>query len=488
MPLGTHDDAGWIARAVLARTLEGEPARLDTIPPSVLPGDLRTIWEATSAALDDGATGDALVPAVIGKGVPAATVAGLIGHECRVLISSVEVGLDLLIDLCALKEAMRTAEQIPAAIAVGDGKRAVERTLAFLEQVREGRHHDEVADLSAWRQAPAAAFHVGGFLQTGSVTMISAKGGTMKSLLTLTLWVRLAAGVGGTWLDAFPLVSRPMRVLLIDAECGAARIQRRLRELVMGGEFGADVVDAAAPNIIPKTAEVLRDRGRLLSTLPRLAKQHDADVVVVDPLRCLMPEHVESENDNLALGRVIDDLGAMALREGISVCVIDHDSKEGKIARGASAKQDAASYVGHLTVPDDGDRDYRELAMVKQRDPGGSDRLAMVVRRGAPVDDESGGQLYPVRFEGTELRKRLTAPEQANEEADRDARIVDAVKSLYANTHQGASARAIEGKSGVSKSHINRRIPYLVRLGMLYRPEDRGPVYPSSARPLGGAS
>lgn len=484
----------WTARAVLARVLSGEAARLEMIPAGMLPPALGAVWSATADGIEDGLAGDALLRHVLTRsGVEAAFVGALIGDEHAGLIRSAPSGVARLVEICSRHEAARFAERLPEEIASGDGVRAAQRVVELLRQSQPHADKPTPADLRDWRKAPAAQFYAGGFVQPGSVTLLSARGGGGKSLLTLSLWLRLGRGAGGDWLGALPLAPLPLRVLLVEAECGEARIERRIREMVMGGELSADDVDAALENLIALTAERLTRRGRLLEWLPDLVREHDADVVAIDPIRCLLPEDLESENDNLAFGRIVDDLVGLALRAGVAVVVVDHDSKDGRVGRGASSKQDAAAFVGHLTAPDETDPDYRELRLGKQRDPGAASAVAFAVRRGAPVDDGSGGTLFPVRFDPADLRPTLntiTTPTGASRRAvsaqdvtDADLRVIAAVKTLFKETSRGVTVRAVSERAGLGKSAAAESLARLVRLKLVHRPEDRGPVYPPSEAP-----
>lgn len=473
--------AVWIARAVLARVLEGEAVRLDRIPASILPTELGLVWSAASDALDEGASPEAVLERVLRSGVTPAFVGTLIGDPHRELIATATAGLDQLAEICALREAVRAAEALPAVIATGDGVEAARKALALAEAAHVGSNRPRAADLSDWRTARPATFYVGGVVQPGAVTMLSARGGVGKSLVTLALWVRLAAGTGGLWLGAFPLTPRPLRVLLIEAECGEARTERRLRELVMGGELQPQDVDAALDGLVPYTAEGLRDRGRLLERLPELARDADADVIVLDPLRCVLPTDLESENDNVAVGAILDDLVGMALRDERAIVVIDHDSKQNGALRGASSKGDAAGYVAHLTAPDESDESYRELRMAKQRDPGGERLAAFEVRSRA---DESG--LFPVSFVPVEPRQLVTVGggrRASGAAPNNDATILLAVKKLYEETGHGVSVRAVVEETGVKHTTVTIALRRLVEAGLLHRPEPRGPAYPPSARP-----
>lgn len=110
---------------------------------------------------------------------------------------------------------------------------------------------------------------------------------------------------------------------------------------------------------------------------------------------------MDDENANVHVGRVVDDLVGLAKRTGVAVLIVDHDSKAGVAARGASAKTDSAEFVWHLVRPDDEDPDYLELQNEKSRDPVPASAIGL--RR---VCGEPEGGLHPLRFERTSLRRK----------------------------------------------------------------------------------
>lgn len=264
----------------------------------------------------------------------------------------------------------------------------------------------EPTALASWRTAKPADWIVEGFLAHDCVTLLSARGGRGKSLLALDLLLRLAAGLDGDWLGAYHIVPHPYTVALLDAECGTSRLERRVRELVMGDAFEPEQVDAATSRLCVFPAESIPRKPLALQALPLLLADRPIDIVAVDPLRSLLPDAVNDENDNMQLGRVLDYLLALAKRFRCAMLVVDHDRKDETSARGAAAKGDAAEFVAHLTAPDKADRDYMELVMEKQRDPGGEVRTA-IVRAGKPKTEDG---LWPVRFERAPLRE--TAPDR----------------------------------------------------------------------------
>ncbi len=273
-----------------------------------------------------------------------------------------------------------------------------EVTFGFEEQLKLADVIGAPVKLYGWRDAEPAVWLVRGFLQRSAVTLISAGGGRGKSLLIHDM-IFHGAAPAPAWLD-IELPASPLHVAVIEAENGINRLRRRTGELVAGGAFPAEVADLAAQNIDFFPADGLRDRGRVLSALPLLLSFKQYDLLVLDPLRSFLPDTASDENDNVLIGKLLDFLVALAKRFKVAILVVDHDSKSGMAARGASSKQDAAEMVAHLTAPDADDPNYLLLTMTKQRDPGGSPRIG-IQRVTSPMTPEG---LCPVRFERVELR------------------------------------------------------------------------------------
>lgn len=334
---------------------------------------------------------------------------------------------------------------------------------------------DPVA-IDHWRESQAPRWLVEGFLARSGVTLLSAKGGAGKSLLVTDLAVRLAAGDEGEWLGAFHISPGPIRVAIVEAENGANRILRRVRELVMGDAFPPELADAARDGLKLFPAESLQHREHIIETLPALIAEWSIDVVILDPLRSFLPTEVGDENDNVAIGRVLDNLVSSAKRSMAAIMVLDHDSKAGGAARGASSKQDAAEIVWQLSMPDSNDDDYYELKAHKQRDPGGPSRLALTRVKG--YRDESG--MRPIRFDRADIREPNGRTSETS--STLDDRIVALVEKVNKATGHGLSVRRCADELSVSKDKIHRRAKYLSTSGRIYQPQG-GSLYPLGAYP-----
>jgi 5S rRNA maturation endonuclease (ribonuclease M5) len=335
------------------------------------------------------------------------------------------------------------------------------------------------ADLREWRKAEPVHWLIEGILQRGSLTLLSARGGTAKSLLALEASIRLSAGDIGPWLGVFEHAEEPLKGVYVDAECGRARIMRRIRELVMGDSFPPEVADLALPNLQVFSVETIAERGGVVHALPGLLEGRDVDYVVLDPLRSFMPANIEDENSNTCVGRLMDELVGIAKQHSVALLVIDHDSKSGTVARGASSKLDAAEMVLHLERPyEEEDPHYLELTTVKARDPGGAPKVAVQRVVGAPLNG-----LHPIRFEKTDLRKQAPVAEDDPQLSE----VVAVVEDHYQREGTGCTTRQVAEALSISIGKVSALASQLVTHGRLYRPDDvpqrQRQLYPLAARP-----
>lgn len=318
------------------------------------------------------------------------------------------------------------------------------------------------ADLSSWKDAGPPPWLVEGLLQRGCVSLFSARGGVGKSLLTLDLILAITSG-RARWLD-FPIVpDGGYSAVLIEAECGGPRLARRIRELVLGGSLLPEDVKKALQNLRVHAADGILERFEAIGALERLLKRKSRDLVVLDPLRSFLPLEVEDENDNVAVGRVLDHLVGLAHRFHAAILVVDHDSKTGITGRGASAKQDSAGFVLHLARSKKKAAHELELALEKARDPAGADSIGIRVVRGKRTAEG----LYPVRFEheaASSVRSKIA-----------DEEILDAVAGL-ASEKGSVGPSALAQAFDVHKSTVSRWLKPLVAAGKLRRAPKQGHV------------
>lgn len=221
----------------------------------------------------------------------------------------------------------------------------------------------ELVNAAAWL-APAAALPapkpiLTDFLDAGGKMLVAGPSKARKSFFVLELSARLAMGTPEFLTLKIP---GPRRVLCIQPEITAAHYQRRLARVVKA------IVgpDADPPACLADRLAILNCRGADLchalahGALADLARQHRADVVVIDPVYKLLEEGTEDSADFRALLAGFDRL---AERTGAAVIYVHHYAKgtagdRDTIDRGAGSgwlgrDMDAGLYLDtHDTEPD----------------------------------------------------------------------------------------------------------------------------------------
>lgn len=312
-----------------------------------------------------------------------------------------------------------------------------------------------------WREVKPPQWLVEGFLQRGSVTMLSGKGGLAKSLLTQDLFIRLASGENYpdlAWLGGFRIKTPAARVVVIEKENGANRFHRRCHELVLGGAFSDEVVDEAFSRLTLFSADGITKPEVVIDALHPLCDEHTPDLIVLDPLRSFLPTSVDNENDNVSIGRVVDKLVQVAKSRNIAILVVDHDSKAGGYLRGASAKADAGEFIAHLTAPEEDDLDLLKLEMKKQRDPGGQHETFFRRSRCAPPMDMPG--FFPIAF----------VPETRPQDGgltDRERAVLQVIEETTTVHTLSELKNEMQKSRNFSPATTSRAISVLVRSGLI---------------------
>ncbi len=346
------------------------------------------------------------------------------------------------------------------------------------------------ADLSSWRTTAGLSWIAEGFLPRTGVAMVSAGTGVGKSILLQDLMLRLAAGVGDRWLGAYELSEEPFKVCIIERENGALRFMRRARELVLGNALTASEVDLALGCLDTRHARGIAHPELVVKSLREIHESVGADLYWLDPLRGFLPADVDNENDNVVMGRVVDALVSFTQDARTCCLVVDHDSKAGAVARGASAKLDAVEFALHITRPSPEDEDYFQAERVKSRDPSRAPRLVSFRRVcGEPIADGSGGWLHPVRFEGCDRQEIAKANERQAAALARRLAVLRLVEERWASQQTGTRPNHVVGYFEARGEECNERTArrdleaLLAQVpAVVFRPSDRGPVYPIAAR------
>lgn len=391
-------DVETLGRAVLSLAIMGEPARLDYVSADAFSPTLGRIWRALKDRLEAGEEPDPLALAHA-AGVPTSEVAALIGHADGRLIVSAAAGVARLVELQGRREAVRLSEQLPAALAAGDGA----ETLAAIHRYLTPPEPEGPApfDLTGWREIAEPKYRVRGVLLEDGLTLVSGARGVGKSSLLLDLMLRLAAGVPDPWIEDYAMPGAPVRCLILDVENGGPRIAWRIRCLVCGGALTAAQADAAVQNLV--VLDRLREAHKIVAEgrLREWTRQHGAQVVFLDPLRQLLPPGAD-QNDPIVVGQLVHAMRDQLHDAGASGIVADHDNRAGGPCSGSVAKQDAADVVLWVEASKE-DRDALTLSAIKVRDALVTPRTYFRRVRGAGM----------LRFE------RTTEPEAGDTETGR---------------------------------------------------------------------
>jgi hypothetical protein len=194
----------------------------------------------------------------------------------------------------------------------------------------------------------------GKHLLRGTVSGTAAFGGTGKSAKAIA--EALAMASGRALLGVVP--PRPLRVLLINLEDDRVRMNKRiaaamkfynLKPAVIGGRF--TVIASGEYQLKIATQEragVTVPDEAAIAALIKLITDQQFDVVSIDPLR---RTHRVNENDNTAIGEVVECYGRLAAAARCAVHLYHHTRKSGggevsiESARGAIAFVDTCRSV-----------------------------------------------------------------------------------------------------------------------------------------------
>lgn len=331
-----------------------------------------------------------------------------------------------------------------------------------------------------WRTADPPEWIVDGLVARGILTCLSGKPGLKKSFLSLSLAMHIAALEGTDWLGTFR-VRRTGKVGFLDGECGARRLARRVRELVMGGEFTADEADLALGNMVIHPVESFIERGAVIGHLDEWCEYHGLAALVLDPLRVFLPTTVADENANIQLGRVWDSILAVAKRRNLGAFVAAHDAKGGGAVRGAQAQQDAAEIIWHLTRDEKAKDDApARLACLKGRDYIETPEIGVDVESGKPVA-AGEGWLYPLRLIGCDPPSGTDG--QADSQPHRHD-VLGAIERIYLETGTGASLRDLARRLSIGRTAAGDAVSALLAETdpLIWRPKPGAPVLPIRTR------
>lgn len=199
-------------------------------------------------------------------------------------------------------------------------------------------------------------------LEPGDVGIVSAPGGTGKSMLCLSIGLAVASGqpLFGQW-----KVGSPGDVVYIFEEDSATTLHRRMHALAQLtnptddelGRLHAICVRSRPPKLLLQGPQGLAQRqkdevGALLALLDSLRNPR---LLILDPL---VKFHTLDENSNNEMNQFMEMMGQIAERAGVAVILVHHtakgksngntDGEAQEAARGASAIINEARWQASL--------------------------------------------------------------------------------------------------------------------------------------------
>lgn len=180
---------------------------------------------------------------------------------------------------------------------------------------------------------PPLAWLVDGRIVERTLTLVGAKPGVGKSWISQDL--ALALALGRPWLGH--AVSKPRRVLYLDAENGEELAVRRLRQL--GGrsqQLQDRLVYQADPLVLTASSDLARVRATL--------QQFQPEMVIVDTLASHAPG---AEADTESMATFLTSVWHAARRSGAAMVLLHHLRKSMQSA-GKDDPLDAFRGAGHL--------------------------------------------------------------------------------------------------------------------------------------------
>jgi KaiC/GvpD/RAD55 family RecA-like ATPase len=248
---------------------------------------------------------------------------------------------------------------------------------------------------------PPRQYLVEGLLARGHLAMLGGRPKSGKSWLAL----QLAQAVdGGT-----PFLgrrTRPGRVLYAPLEDGPDRLYERAQAL------GWAARQSKAAFKLPPLNTATGDPGPGLDSIEAAAGEFD--LIIIDTLSMLLSGRV-SENDNAAMGTIVNEVAAIAHNSGCAILLVHHagkgfnDDDHFTLMRGASAIR-AAYDVGMLLVRKPGEREA--LLRLESRD---IDVEGMTIRQ---TDGQAGWEVVGDITALTRLRSGRRVVEALSEMGD----------------------------------------------------------------------
>lgn len=175
-----------------------------------------------------------------------------------------------------------------------------------------------------------------GVLPERGVLILGGQPKTGKSLVSMNIAMAIATGT--QWLDFD--VSKQRKVMIIQAENSYYNMRRRIKAMVDQQPLSRGMLTISDPASLK-----LNDHQDFIA-LEDLITEHESEVLIIDPLVYF---HSVDENDNAAMGMVMEQLRNLANNHNVAIIIVHHAKKAGPIeSSGGSNLRGASSVFGSV--------------------------------------------------------------------------------------------------------------------------------------------
>lgn len=207
-------------------------------------------------------------------------------------------------------------------------------------------------------EIPARPWLVNGWLLRKETTVLAARGGVGKSLLSLSMAIDIAAGSETVCGRINAQSGNPQKVIVYNAEDSTHEMAMRLYAQCEVMKIDPAVVTHNIVLVSGRDFELLlmegdrnpevTDRCKAgIELLINAARRHGAAMIVLDPLAKL---HHVNENDNATMSRLIGNINKIAELTNAAVLLLHHKAKGNKTGEGRGAGSIEDSVRVHLSM------------------------------------------------------------------------------------------------------------------------------------------
>ena len=175
-----------------------------------------------------------------------------------------------------------------------------------------------------------------GIFPERGVLILGGQPKTGKSLVSMN--IAMAIATGDKWLDFD--VSHERKVLILQAENSYYNMRRRIKCMVDQQSLTRGMLTISDP------ASLKINDHKDFCLLEDLVDEHESEVLIIDPLVYF---HSVDENDNAAMGMVMEQLRNLANNHNVAIIIVHHAKKAGMVdSTGGSNLRGASSVFGSV--------------------------------------------------------------------------------------------------------------------------------------------